>query len=95
MIQIMALEEAMQIESPEDLWYLIRVIKRSISEGKLQQYTPFLAPLAANVAISDLEENKPWPADYIELYFMTTDGKQKFRLALEVHHGIGGDWSPL
>ncbi len=45
--------------------------------------------------ISEVNENGPWVADYLEWYFLSTANDNRYKLAVETFHGAGGYWKQL
>ena len=82
----------MPIRSPTELRILIANLKKYVASGEMQQYWPVDAPFASETKISDVNENGPWPADYLEWYFLLNTNKKRYKLSVETYHGAGGDW---
>lgn len=85
----------MPISSPAKLRALIAKLKESVVSGEMQQYWPTDAPFATEIKISDVNENGPWPADYIEWYFLSVANNRRYQLSVETYHGTGGHWKLL
>lgn len=82
----------MPIRSPSELRTLIVKLKKSVASGEMQQCWPADAPFATETKISDVNENGPWSADYLEWYFLSTTNKKRYKLSVETYHGAGGYW---
>uniref|UniRef100_UPI00334058F0 hypothetical protein n=1 Tax=Castellaniella defragrans TaxID=75697 RepID=UPI00334058F0 len=80
------------IRSPAELRAFMVKLKQAIASGEIQQYWPADAPFATEAKVSDVDENGPWPGDYIEWYFRSTTNKNRYKLAVETYHGHGGHW---
>lgn len=81
-----------RLKSPSDLRAFIATLKKLIASGEIQQFFPTDAPFATKVQLSDINENEPWPADYIEWYFLSSLDNKAFQLTAETYHGTGGYW---
>jgi len=80
--------DRVQIEHPYECYDLVRQIEQVVSEGTL-------APVAVNCRLADLRAGTPWPQDCIRHTFRCTNCGQMFRLAVETHHGSGGEWQAV
>jgi hypothetical protein len=83
------------IRSPAELRAFIVKLKQAVASGEMQQYWPTDAPFATEAKVSDVDENGPWPDDYIEWYFLSTTNKRHYKLSVETYHGQGGQWELL
>ena len=81
-----------QIKYPSDLARLISSLKKSVTDGEFEQFWPVNAPFATEAKLSDVNETGPWPADYIEWYFLSSIDKKVYQLTVETYHGTGGHW---
>ena len=83
----------MPIHNPTELRAFIAKLKKSVASGEMQQCWPQDAPFATEIKIADVNEDGPWPADYVELYFLLTTNKKRYKLSVETYHGAGGFWA--
>jgi hypothetical protein len=74
-----------------ELAQILRSIKECMTNGSLRQ----LVPIDAQLVIADVNaipDEGPWP-DYVEAHF--EDGRgERYKLAVETYHGVGGFWAP-
>jgi hypothetical protein len=80
--------EEIKIGHPHELHNLLDDIKEIINEKAMSLEE-------SNCNIDDIERNKPWPDDLIELVLKCSYCGQKFVLSVETYHGSGGSWKPL
>jgi hypothetical protein len=83
------------IRSPGELRTLILKLKKSVASGEMQQCWPADAPFVTEIKVSDVNENGPWPADYIEWYFLSASDMKRYKLSAETYHGAGGRWAQV
>lgn len=83
------------IRSPAELRAFVVKLKQAVAFGELQQYWPADVPFATETKVADVDENGPWPGDYIEWYFLSTTNKSRYKLSVETYHGQGGRWGLL
>jgi len=88
-----ALPSKYEIQTPQDLAHIIRVVKKSLEEGVLieSSYWPKGRVRLHLPSFKDIPANGPWP-DYIEYYFEELSTGHCFQLVCEIYHGHGGRW---
>lgn len=79
----------MQISTPAELTTLLRSVKQCVADGRLRQVLTSSSPLT-NDDLNKIPDKGPWP-DYLEAFFEDGCG-QRYRLAVETYHGMGGSW---
>ena len=82
-----------QIKSLHQLTTLLGDIKAALADGALMQFVPTDAVLTLE-DLNVVSDTGPWP-DYIEAYFMSPITGERYKLAAETYHGVGGSWQRL
>ena len=80
------LEKFADIKRPNELYLLCDSLKSLIAQGQITETT-------GNCSIADFIREAPFPSDYIEIEFASTQSHDRYQLICETYHGVGGSFS--
>lgn len=90
----MNIPEPYSITRPAQLTALLRMLKRAVAEGALEQIGVGESPFTRVIAIDDVPDKGPW-RDILELMFRVPGTTAIYWLSVETYHGRGGAWERL
>lgn len=62
---------------------VVKSVQEFVAAGVLRQ-------VDGNCSVFDIQDDQPWPADSIVVYFESSPSKIKYILSCDTYHGSGG-----
>lgn len=79
------------IGSPTQLFEVADSLRKSVEAGDLVEVDKKIDEShSKNISLNEIEEGKPFPADFIEIYLRCVSCNNEIKMSCETYHGSGG-----